>query len=312
MRPSHDNDRRVARLATRQHGLVSRSQLEAIGLTQSAIARRLAQGRLVRIYPGVYAVGDAALSERGRWLAATRACGANAVLSHGSAAALWDLLKGRPRRIHVTRPGTAGRGAPKGIHLHRYRTLVTATDVTVFDAIPVTTVARTLFDLATYLPYRRVRRALAEADLRGRLDLADVERLVAAHPRRRGSPALASIVRDHRPGDGLSNSDFEDRMVDLCQRSGLPTPAVNAWIAGLEVDLSWPGTRVVVEADSYAFHGTRAAFERDHERDTILAAAGYVVRRFTERQLEHTPEAIVAVIRRSLSDHGRMAAVSGQ
>ena len=99
-------------------------------------------------------------------------------------------------------------------------------------------------------------------------------------------------------------------MVELCQVHGLPTPRVNAWLAGLEVDLSWPDARVVVEADSFAFHRTRAAFERDRERDAILAAAGYVVHRFTERQLERTPEAIVAAIRRSLSDHGRMATVS--
>jgi very-short-patch-repair endonuclease len=264
-------------------------------------------GRLHRAHRGVYSVGHEVLGNEARWMAAVLACGEGAVLSHGSAAALWGLMKGRPRRIHVSRPGTAGRGAPKGVHLHRYRSLDPTTDVTVFDAIRVTTVARTLFDLATYLPYRRVRRAVAEADLLGRLDLADIERLVTAHPRRSGGPALASIVRDYRRGD-RSNSDFKDRLAELCERHALPAPRINVWIAGLEVDLCWPDARLVVEADSYAFHGTWAAFERDHERDAVLAAAGYVVRRFTDRQLERTPEAIVAAIRRSLSDSGRIAA----
>ncbi|MBX5440343.1 MAG: type IV toxin-antitoxin system AbiEi family antitoxin domain-containing protein [Solirubrobacteraceae bacterium] len=298
----------MAALATRQHGLVTRVQARALGLSGSAIARRLAAGRLIAVHPGVYAVGHAALSVRGVWLAAVLACGPRAALSHGSAALLWEIGRGVPRRIHVTVPGTAGRDAPRGVRLHRYRSLDPDADVTVRDGIPVTTVERTLLDLATARPPRVVRRAFAQADVMRILDVGEVGRLVAAHPRRRGSRVVAAIAAEHRPeGRGLSRSDFEDRLVELCERHGLPRPKVNAEIAGLEVDVSWPDAGVVAEADGYEFHRTRAAFERDRERDAILTAAGCVVHRFTERQVTRAPATVIAALRRSLSDRGRIA-----
>lgn len=307
MRSRNDNDRQVAALATRQYGLVTRDQVLALGMTPAAIGRRLDRGRLIAVHPAVYAVGHAALPPRGVWLAAVLACGPHAALSHGSAAALWEVSRGLPRRIHVTVPGTGGRDAPRGVRLHRYRSLDPVADVTVLEGIPVTTVERTLLDLATYRPTRVVRRAFAQADVLRLLDFAQVDRLVAAHPRRRGTCAYAGIAAEHRPGGGLSRSDFEDLLVELCERHGLPAPAVNADLAGLEVDISWPEVGVVAEADSYAFHRTRAAFERDRERDAILTAAGYVVHRFTERQIKDAPRTVIAALRRSLSDRTLIA-----
>jgi predicted transcriptional regulator of viral defense system len=163
MRDNDDNGRRVARLAGRQHGVVTRAQLLALGLSTSKIGRWLASGRLIALHAGVYALGHAALSQRGRWYAATVACGPRAVLSHGSAAALWELRGSQPRLFHVTIPGSGGCDAPSGVRLHRYRSLDPAHDVTVRDAIPATTVERTVFDLTLALPPRKVRRVFAQA-----------------------------------------------------------------------------------------------------------------------------------------------------
>jgi very-short-patch-repair endonuclease len=312
MRDKQDNGRRVAALATRQHGVVTRPQLLALGFSTTMIGRWLDNGRLVGLHPGVYAVGHAALNLRGRWFAAASACGPDAVLSHGSAAALWELRNGHPRRIQVTRPGTGGRIHPRGVYVHRYRSLDPVLDVTVHDGIPVTTVERTLLDLLLVLHPRKVRRAFAQADALRRLDFAEVDRLVATHPHRRGTRALAAIAGEHRPDQTLSRSDFEDRLAELCERHGLPRPQINQHIAGLEVDLSWADHRLVVEADTFAFHGTWAAARRDRQRDARLAAAGYVTHRFTDEQLDDEPEVVIAAIRRSLSDRSRMAGRIGQ
>jgi len=307
MRDNHDNGRLVAALASRQHGLVTRAQLLELGFTTARIGRWLRSGRLVSLHTGVYAVGHAALSLRGRWLAATVASGPRAVLSHGSAAALWELRGGHPRRIHVTVPGTGGHQAPRGVLLHRYRSLDTAADVTVHEAIPVTTVERTLLDLTLVLPLRKVRRAFAQADVLRLLDFAEIDRLLAAHPRRRGTRALAAIAIEYRPHRALSRSDFEDRLFELCQRHDLPTPLVNQRVAEFEVDFLWPDHNLVVEADTFAFHGTWARGEHDRERDARLAAKGYTVHRFTDRQVDLHPETVVAALRRSLSDRSRIA-----
>jgi very-short-patch-repair endonuclease len=307
MRDNHDNGRRVAEIATRQHGVVTRAQLLGLGFTKAKIGRWLQSGRLVAVHTGVYAVGHAALDQRGRWLAATAAAGPRAALSHGSAAVLWELRGWNPPRIHVTVPGTGGHQAPRGVVLHRYRSLDHEADVVLRGAIPVTTVERTLLDLTLVLAPRKVRRAFGQADALRILDFAEIDRLVAAHPRRRGTRLLAAIAAAHRPDQPLSRSDFEDRLVELCERHGLPRPQVNQKIAGLEVDLSWPELGVVVEADTHAFHGTWAAGQRDRRRDARLAAAGYTTHRFTDDQVDDEPEEVVAAIRRSLSDRSRMA-----
>jgi very-short-patch-repair endonuclease len=306
MRDIDDNGRRVAALAGRQHGVVTRAQLLAQGFSTTKIGRWLANGRLVALHTGVYAVGHAALSQRGRWFAATVASGPRAVLSHGSAAALWELRGSQPQLIHVTVPGTGGHDAPRGVRLHRYRSLNPSADVTVRDGIPVTTVERTLLDLTLVLALRKVRRAFGQADTFRILDFAEVDRLVAAHPHRRGTRALAAIAAEHRPDQPLSRSDFEDRLAELCVRHGLPAPRHNLHIAGIEVDLSWPEHRVVAEADSFAFHGTWAAGQRDRDRDARLAAAGYTTHRFTDAQVDREPELVIAALRRSLSDSTRI------
>jgi hypothetical protein len=153
--PPHDA--RIGRIAARQHGVVTHRQLAAVGITGSALTRRVAAGRLVRLYRGVFAVGHVQHTRESSWIAAVMACGRGSVLSHLDAAALWRIYDAKGAAIHVTTTGWAGRGLP-GVQAHRARNL-DPEDVTVKAGIPVTTVARTLIDLSDVLPSDRLPRA---------------------------------------------------------------------------------------------------------------------------------------------------------
>src|SRR5919106_443341 len=166
MRPKGVNvDAHVAAIAARQHGVITLTQLIEAGLTPSGVRRRLQSGRLHRIHRGVYAVGHPGLSNEGRWMAAVLACGDGAVLSHRSAAELWELLPPRQGAVHVTVPVPGGRKKRDGIHLHRSPSLPN-TATTRRDGIAVTAPARILGDLRRTIEPALLRKALREAEFR--------------------------------------------------------------------------------------------------------------------------------------------------
>jgi predicted transcriptional regulator of viral defense system len=174
-------------LAAKQHGVVCRRQLAAIGIDDSGIRRCVAKGRLHRVHPGVYAVGYSRLTAEGRWMAAVLACGRSAVLSHLDAAALWRIYDGMGARVHVT---VLSRRVVAGVWVHRARRLHPE-DVTVRQEIPVTTAARTLVDLTDVLGRDRVLRALRETEFQSLLDL---DALIAAVSRAHGRKRLAVLT----------------------------------------------------------------------------------------------------------------------
>jgi hypothetical protein len=297
-----DPDHRIAALATRQHGAVAHRQLRELGLTNREIGYRLEVGRLHRRHLEVYSVGHALLSREGRWMAAVLACGRRAVLSHWDAAALWGLTPARGDRIHVATPSRSGRDPERArIRLHRIGTLRDE-ERTATDGIPATTVARTLLDIAPRLRPRAIEDAIAQAARLGVFDRWAVLRCLEEHPRQPGSPALRGVL-DAIEGRGAADlrSSLEVRLLQLCDDHGLPTPAANVRIAGFLVDFAWPGTRLIAETDGFAYHGSRAAFERDRDRDQQLTLAGYTVVRFTYRQVTETPEAVAHRLRRLLT-----------
>jgi very-short-patch-repair endonuclease len=301
MSPPNDTDHSIAALATAQHGPVAHRQLRAMGLTHEQIAYRLRVGRLMRWHPEVYLVGHSVLPREGRWMAAVLASGEGAVLSHGDAAALWDLLPSRGRRIHVTRPSTSGRAPARArIHLHRVGTL-RAWEGTRHDGIPTTTVARTLLDLSPHLRPRAIEDVIGRADRLGHFDLLSVRRCLHEHPRQQGAPALRRLL-DDLEGVGAADlrSTLEVALLQLCDDHHLPAPHANVRVAGFMVDFHWPGTTLIVETDGYAYHSTPSAFERDRERDQHLTLAGYTVVRFTYKQVKRTPEAVAQRIRHLL------------
>jgi very-short-patch-repair endonuclease len=278
----------LVELARRQWGVVTREQLMQSGLRTRGISDWVRSGRLVRLHRGIYAYGHDRLRVEGRWLAAVLACGPGAVLSHGSGAGLWEIRQSNSAYIDVTVPSRAGRIRRKGIRVHRSGRL-TSEEVTMRSGIPVTTVARTLLDLADVLDGQALRRAVTEAEYRGRFDLTSLNAVVEANPGRRGRRVLeAAGARRHR-----TRSPLEDRFLRFMERYGVEDPRTNAWIEGHEVDFVWTRAGLVVELDGVAAHTTRAALNADRLRDRRLWRAGLRTIRLTSEALED-PEAVLA------------------
>jgi len=290
-------DAEIARLANRQHGVVGTRQLAALGLARGGVARRAQAGRLHLVHRGVYAVGHRVLTVDGRRMAAVLAAGPDALLSHASAAALWEIRPTSATRIDVTVRSAGGRAKRPGLRIHRAPTLQ-AGEVTEHHGIRVTSVARTLFDLASSMPRRALERALDEAEIRDLYDRTSLDAMTRAHAGERGAAALRRAL-DEDGDSTLTDSELEELMLALCDEHGLPRPTPRAWVAGLKVDFLFAQSRLVVETDGYRFHRTRRAFERDRERDAILARAGYRTLRFTHRQLTRDPASVAATIRSS-------------
>ena len=277
--PTAPLDVLLADLARRQHGVVSRGQLLAIGFDRGGIERRLANRRLHRLHRGVYAVGHTIVDRRGHYLAAVLACGDDAVVSHRSAAALWGIRPSDAPRIDVTVSRTSGFRSTAAIIVHRPRLTAPAL---VRDGIPVTTAGQTLADLATALPRRQLESACEAAEA---LQL-DVE-VDPGHP---GAKRLAEIDHDLTM---TTRSPLEDEFLELCDRFDIPRPRVNSLVEGYLVDFCWPADRLIVETDGRR-HLTRAAFERNRARDALLTAVGWRVMRFTTRQVRGEPGMVAA------------------
>jgi very-short-patch-repair endonuclease len=294
-------DAAIAAIAARQHGVISRRQLLALGLGSAAIHYRVQLGRLHRVHRGVYAVGHRLLSTRGAWMAAVLAAGDGAVLSHRSAAALHQIRATSRSAVDVTRPTSGGRR--RGIDIHRAR--LTRAEKMEIDGIPVTTVARTLLDLCDVLPQAAVHRAFNEAEYLGLLDVTALSAVLTNHNGRTGTGALRQLVTDPSPPKGRARSNLERTMLTLCKRARIPAPEVNRHVhAGdrlEEVDFLWRDNRLIVEVDGWAGHRTRKAFERDRRKDAALTVAGYRVVRFTWRQLTETPDLVVHTLRALLA-----------
>ena len=293
-----DIDDAIGTLAATQHGVVTRAQLRAGGIEGHAIDRRVKAGRLRNLHRGVYHFGPLH-SALEREMAATLACGGEGLLSHRSAAALLTLLRG-PIDDRVEVSSLSGRRAIcVGVRVHRIRP-IGADERTVEQGIPVTTAARTILDVASYGNARDVEQAMAQAD---RLRLARpemVERLVARYPGRRGV-ALIRQVLGLAGALAWTRSEAEARCVTLVRTAQLPAPLINARVLEYEVDFLWPAERVIMEVDGYAFHSSRASFERDRWRDATLVGAGYRVVRVTWRQLADEPVALMVRLAQALA-----------
>jgi very-short-patch-repair endonuclease len=292
-------DREIAVLAARQHGVIATRQLAALGVAQRAVSHRVAAGRLHRVHNGVYAVGHRVLTARGHWMAAVLACGPEAALSHASAAALWEIRYSASEYTDVTVPRTGSR-ARAGIRIHRSRSLP-PTDVTTRHGIPVTTVPRTVLDMAARLTESRLESLLNEVERRELTDYPALDAVARAHTGHKGAPKLLATLRAHEAGTKLTRSDLEILFRQLCKDHRLPEPRVNHRIAGKEVDFLFADHRLVVEADSWSYHKTRRSFEQDRARDALLARAGYRTLRFTDRQIDRDPATVARTIRVALS-----------
>ena len=234
-------------------------------------------------------------------MAAVLAGGPGAVLSHRSAAALWGLMPQGSGPIDVTVPRR--RRSREGIRLHESR--VPPDEITEVDGIPVTTVPRTLFDIAAVVRLRQLERALNEADARRLSDQLTLDDLLTRYPRRAGTRNVRVALHGRRAGATMTKSNLEEQFLELVEAEGLPRPEVNALITlpsrTPEVDCLWRAQRLVVELDSRTYHQTVAAFEEDRERDRALHAAGWRVIRVTARHLTDGRQALIPDLRTLLS-----------
>jgi hypothetical protein len=285
-------DKAISGLANKQHGVLSLAQLRGLGLSDSGTRNRFIAGRLHRVHRGVYAVGHSVLSVEGRWMAAVLSCGEGAVLSHRSAAQLWDLRRAGGSTIDVTVLRGCGRSRGN-IRVHEVRSLA-GSDVTSVRGIPCTTVPRTLLDLADVLDRQRLERAIAQTEVMGVFDLTALNDALERACGRRGSAKLRAVLDGYEEGTALTQSELEELMLAICMTIGADRPRVNYWIVlqggSVLVDFCWPDRRLVVEVDGRRFHGSRRAFERDREHDQRLTLAGYRVVRFTWRQITREPK----------------------
>jgi hypothetical protein len=245
-----DVDAVIGRLADRQHAMVSRWQLLQLGIGGHAIEHRIERHRLFPRHAGVYSVGRRDVTSEGLFMAAVLAGGPGAGLSHRSAGDLHGIHRNAHPRIEITVPKQ--RRSRDGVTFH---TCVLAPDeVGTVDGIPVTTVPRTLLDLAASLRPRQLERALNEAEALRLRDHLSLDHLLTRYPRRAGSRAIRAALHARRTGEKVTRSELELRFLEFLDAAGLPEPETNAIVEGFEVDCVWRGQRVIVELDSRAFH----------------------------------------------------------
>jgi hypothetical protein len=292
-------ERAILERARVQHWVLSARQLLDIGLTREGIAVWLESGRLTRIHQGVYKLGPSPLTHRGELMAAALACGPSSLISHRSAAALWGLARWPSGPPQVLLPSHSSRRHPR-IAIRRTRSLPAA-DRARRDGIPVTSVPRTLVDLAGAIDPDALRRAVEEADRLGLLQLEALTDACANANGRRGLGTLRAILADYT-APPTTLSPLEDRFLDFCREHGIPLPDMNVTLAGWRVDAHWPGTRLVVELDSWEFHAGRGQFDRDRRKGLALQDAGYVLISLSAPQLEGVAAAgTAAAINRKLA-----------
>jgi Protein of unknown function (DUF559)/Transcriptional regulator, AbiEi antitoxin len=280
--------RDARRLARVQHGVVARRQLMRIGFSEAAIDHRIATGRLHPVARGVYAVGRPELTREGEWMVAILACGDGAMLSHGSAAALWGIGPERRDEIEVT---VRRRGWPRreGVVV-RARPSLPDADVVVHRGIPVTTPQRTILDRTPQLEPNAVERHVNEADVR---ELIDPEELRAWIDTRPGEPGVRPLRHLLDVATFLlSDSDLEILFRPIARAAGLPQPLSKQIVNDYEVDFSFPDLGLVVETDGFRYHRTPFKQRKDLERDQIHVAAGLTVLRFSHWQIAHEPATV--------------------
>jgi predicted transcriptional regulator of viral defense system len=282
----------IAAMATRQHGVVSSTQLQKAGLSRAAISRWAASARLYRIHPRVYALGHSSLSLRGRLWAALLYAGPGAAFSHTTAAWLWELIDAEPRLIHLTVPGR--RLSLPDVRVHHSREV----DALQCRGLPVTPVPRTLLDLAGVIPARQLRRVLSEADYRALLDADDTAAVLRRG--RPGSRQLRRALADHLPQLARTLSELEQRFLELCESAGISLPEVNATVGRMRIDALWRDKRLAVELDGVAAHGGSAFIKRDRDREMALRAEGFRVVRYSWHQVTRRSDEVVADLRRLL------------
>lgn len=274
------------------------AQLLELGYAANTVLDWAAAGRLHRLHHGVYAVGHRRLTWHGRCWAAVLGAEANetdevvwpAVASHGSAAYLWGLYRYAPERIDVTAP--IRRRAKREFRVH-FSSILAPEDREEREGIPVTSLARTLLDLAIRARPDQLDRLFERAEELGLLDVVAIQTLLDRAGGHRGRGRLRRALALYQPDPAFTRSRFERQFRRRVRAADLPAPSMNFNVAGYELDAYWPEHRFAVELDLFETHGTRAAFERDRLRQEELKLLGIEMIRVTKPRLDREPEAVI-------------------
>ena len=289
----------ITAIARAQQGSASRQQLLAAGIDRRAIDRRIRSGALIRKHPAVYQLGYANLAKFADETAALLACGPMAMLAGHSATTLWTLRPGTARPIHILVPdehfGTRGLD---GVIVHRSR-ILEPRDIRTHRDLPVTSPARTVLDVAATLPDRDLGYIVNEGLTRGLLTEADIYEILRRAGRHPGRHTLTNLMANWT--GTLTESQAQRQLLELIREAGLPLPESEVPLLEYRVDMLWRDLNLVVEVDGYGAHGTRSAFERDRRRDARLKTAGFTVIRFTAREIEHDPLAVIAQLAQTIN-----------
>ncbi len=281
-------DEKLAQMATNAHGLVTHSGLLKSGLTRAEIRSRLRKGSLMTEFRGVYRVGHRAPSDESRYLAAVLAGGDAARLSGLAAAYLLGLVKGPAPTPEITAPTNR---RLKGVRTRRRR----LPDAPVIvRGVPATSVAQTLIDIAAVLTDEALARACHEAGVRYGTTPADVSKLLSRGPNAPGAGKLRRIMEGETP---VSLSRLESRFLARLRAARLPLPVTNRPAGGRRVDCRWHEHRLTVELDSYRYHSSRYAWERDRRREREAHARGDDFRRYTHDDVFGHPKLMLRELR---------------
>jgi very-short-patch-repair endonuclease len=283
---------RVRKIAEAQEGVIGRAQLEECGLSGGEISRWVAQARLIRVLPAVYALGHTRLSWRGRLFAALLYAGRESALSHETAAYLWKLVEHRGDRVHVSCAGS--RRSAGFVVMHRPRVV----DSTEREGLKLTTASRTLVDISPGCPDYDLRKSLSRADFHGLLDPDSLNAQMGKGVD--GSGVLRQAIEKHMPELARTLSPLEDKLLLLCEQRRLPLPEPNVRIEGHLVDALWREARLIVEVDGRANHSSPSQRRSDSERDEELRAGGYEVLRYRWHDITHEPSRVAREIRATL------------
>ncbi|MBS1861791.1 MAG: hypothetical protein JSS68_08765 [Actinobacteria bacterium] len=281
--------------------MVATRQLGELGYGRNAVAKAAKVGRLHRIHRGVYVVGHRRLTWHGRCMAAVLASSPS-VAGHWSAAWLWGLLQSRPGSLHVTCRGA--RRARRSFFTHQVD--LVPEDRAVRDGIPVTSLARTILDVATDSRPETVERFVRRADDAGDFDLRAMHDLLDRTTGHHGHAKVIAALDIYEDVAPFTRSGLERRFLELVREAGLPEPAMNFFVGGFEIDAWWEEAQFGVELDTYETHGSRLSFEGDRVRDDELLLAEIDATRVTGVRLDREPQAVMDSLRRHLAGRARI------
>lgn len=297
---------RLAPLAAAQHGVFTRAHATVARATKRMIQRRVTVGRWEELFPGVFRIAGTPPSWRQSLIAACFAWGDGATSSHRAAAALWKLSGLDPGLPEVTVPRGRARRHAAGIIVHRSPPLPPG-DVTRVGAIPVTTVARTLIDLASVVPREVLEEALDDALRRRLVSLARLHWRLSELSRcgRPGIVVIRSLIAARDPASAVPESVFETRLLRVMKEARLPRPTLQHRVRHdgrvvAVVDFAFPAARLAVEADGYRWHSGRVRWEHDLARRNALTSAGWRIIHVTWTDLATNPAALLQRIERVL------------